>query len=207
MIRVLDPFYRKIVGDTSGIFLVICGSLMFCTTITGIIGNIAACVWSSNIVYVTHIAFSVVYIVAGIIFIASYGTVSVRKNSFDTVYDYITKHRYETDNYYINRFSHNVYKIKNSTLESDITDAVHTYVDQRTEDSGSATLGGLCAWTLFSCFMVYLWFTRQRSPLQPNDIAQFNSATGEDASQLNQRILSSSLTQANIHHNWLQAVF
>ena len=196
MIRVLDPFYKKVVGDTSGVVLVICTCLMFCTVITGILSNCGVCSKSGpNLLYVTHIAFSVVYAIAAIVFIASYGTTSVRQNVIDTCNKYIEEHRYERDNKYINWFSKNIVTIKNSTEDRVLKEAVWDYVDQRTEDAGSASLGGLCAWTLFSCLMIYLWFSAQKSPLPPpNDIAQFHSASVEDGSQLNQRILGSSLT-------------
>lgn len=194
--RVLDPFFKKIIGDTSGIVLIICTCVMFASIITGILGNCGVCAQSGpNLLYVTHIAFSVVYAIAAIIFIASYGTTSVRQNVYDTCRKYIIDHRYESDNKYVNWFSKHVKTIKNSTEERDINDAVWDYVDQRTEDIGSATLGGLCAWALFSCLMIYLWFSSQKSPLPaPNEIASFHSASVEDGSQLNQRILSSSLT-------------
>lgn len=194
--RVLDPFYKKVIGDTAGVVLFICACVMLASLITGILGNLGVCVQNgSSLLYVTHIAFSVVYAIAAIVFIASYGTTSVRQHSYETCQKYIIEHRYEKNNRYIDWFSRNVVTIKNSTDIRDINDDIWDYVDQRTEDIGSATLGGLCAWALFSCLMIYIWLSAQKSPLpQPVEIAQFHSASVEDGSQLNQRILSSSLT-------------
>ncbi|OHT03001.1 hypothetical protein TRFO_29701 [Tritrichomonas foetus] len=184
----LDPFFRTVVGNTNGVVLVLAASITLVSIISGLLANCNV-FKGSQLIYVFHVSISVVLMVVSVIFIASYGTVSVRAQAFQTIYEYVktNKNNTETDPK-IQWFSDHVLKITKHTNDHEIHQACEDYADDRTEDAGSCTLGGICVWLLFSCLMFYVWFTDQHAPAP---LVSVTSAEG--MSQYNEKILNSNI--------------
>ena len=187
----LDPFFRVVVGSTNGAILCFGAALTLITIVTGIVGNFNV-FDKRNYIFICHIAVSIVIAIVSIVFIAAYGTVSVRENAFNKIHDFVIEHRYEDGNPQIDWFKKHVHSLKNTTdNDHALRDSEYSYADDRTEDAGSCTIGGLSAWVLFSCLMIYIWVTDQRAP-DPAPL-QVSLTSNDGMSQYNEKILNSNL--------------
>lgn len=163
-----DPFWKTVVGTTPLGLLV--SSLFFYLIV--LIATIVVFMGLLNqfrkVALIAIIGVTVLVYILGFAFVGKYGTIAHRTEYCAIVEAYYNLHKNETTEA-MTWFKKNVHKT------TDLVDDVFGYVDERTEDIGSAIIGCFIVWGFFDGIWMYMLFN--------GDGPEWNKEAGYEATE------------------------